>query len=35
MTDFLDRNGLSVDSRLVDFIETKALPGTGLDSAKF
>ena len=35
MTDFLDRNGLSVDSRLVDFIETKALPGTGLDSANF
>jgi malate synthase len=35
MTDFLDRNGLSVDSRLVDFIETKALPGTGIDSAKF
>ncbi|MBL0916621.1 MAG: malate synthase G, partial [Sphingopyxis sp.] len=35
MTDFLDRNGLSVDSRLVDFIEAKALPGTGLDSGKF
>ncbi|WP_422060250.1 malate synthase G [Sphingopyxis sp.] len=35
MTDFLDRNGLSVDSRLVDFIEAKALPGTGLDAGKF
>ena len=35
MTDFLDRNGLSVDSRLVDFIEARALPGTGLDAGKF
>ena len=35
MTEFLDRSGLSVDSRLADFIEARALPGTGLDVAKF
>ena len=35
MTEFLDRSGLSVDSRLADFIEARALPGTGLDAAKF
>ena len=35
MTEFLDRAGLSVDSRLADFIEARALPGTGLDAAKF
>jgi len=35
MTDFLDRNGLSVDSRLIDFVEQRALPATGLDAAKF
>jgi malate synthase len=35
MTDFLDRSGLSVDSRLADFIEVRALPGTGLDAGKF
>ena len=35
MTEFLDRSGLSVDSRLVSFIETKALPGTGVDTGKF
>ncbi|MBJ7438523.1 MAG: malate synthase G [Sphingopyxis sp.] len=35
MTDFLDRSGLSVDSRLADFIEARALPGTGLDAGKF
>ncbi len=35
MTDFLDRSGLSVDSRLADFIEMRALPGTGLDAGKF
>ncbi|HMO77391.1 MAG TPA: malate synthase G, partial [Sphingopyxis sp.] len=35
MTDFLDRSGLSVDSRLVDFVETKALRGTGIDAGKF
>ena len=35
MTEFLDRSGLSVDSRLADFVEARALPGTGLDTAKF
>ena len=35
MTEFFDRSGLSVDSRLADFIEQRALPGTGLDAAKF
>ncbi|RYD43607.1 MAG: malate synthase G [Sphingomonadales bacterium] len=35
MTEFLDRSGLSVDSRLIDFIEQRALPGTGRDTAKF
>lgn len=35
MTDFLDRSGLSVDSRLADFIAARALPGTGLDAGKF
>ena len=35
MTDFLDRSGLSVDSRLTDFIAARALPGTGLDADKF
>ncbi|AJA09921.1 Malate synthase G [Sphingopyxis fribergensis] len=35
MTIFLDRSGLSVDSRLTDFIEQRALPGTGLDADKF
>ncbi len=35
MTKFLDRAGLSVDSRLAEFIEARALPGTGLDTAQF
>lgn len=35
MTEFLDRSGLSVDSRLAAFIEQRALPDTGLDAAKF
>ena len=35
MTEFLNRSGLSVDSRLADFIEQRALPGTGLDVTKF
>ena len=35
MTEFLDRSGMSVDSRLADFIEARALPGTGLDAGKF
>ena len=35
MTEFLDRSGLSIDSRLVSFLEGQALPGTGIDPAKF
>jgi malate synthase len=35
MTEFLDRSGLSVDSRLAAFIEQRALPGTGLDASTF
>ena len=35
MTEFLDRSGLSVDPRLSDFIEQRALPGTGLDTDRF
>ena len=35
MTDFLDRHGLSVDSRLTSFIEDKALPGTGVAADQF
>ncbi|MGQ3101269.1 MAG: malate synthase G [Sphingopyxis solisilvae] len=35
MTEFLDRAGLSVDSRLAEFIEERALPGTGIDATKF
>ncbi len=35
MTEYLDRHGLSVDSRLTAFIEAKALPGTGLDTDRF
>src|SRR3546814_11640981 len=35
MTEFLARSGLSVDSRLVSFVEDKALPGTGIDAVKF
>ncbi len=35
MTEFLDRGGLSVDSRLVSFIEERAIPGTGVDAGAF
>ncbi|MCC2602431.1 malate synthase G [Sphingopyxis yananensis] len=35
MTDFLDRHGLSVDSRLTSFIEQQAIVGTGLDVDRF
>ena len=35
MNDFRDCHGLSVDSRLVDFVERQALPGTGLDADRF
>ena len=30
-----DRSGLQVDVRLAEFIESKALPGTGVDAAAF
>src|SRR3546814_11876584 len=35
MTVFLDRHGLSCDSRLARFVEDRALPGTGLDADRF
>jgi malate synthase len=35
MSDFLDRHSLSVDSRLIAFVEEKALSGTGLDADRF
>jgi len=35
MSDFIARNGLTVDPVLVDFIETKALPGTGVSAENF
>jgi malate synthase len=35
MTDRSDRNGLRVDARLAEFIEARALPGTGVDPARF
>ncbi|MGQ0563663.1 MAG: malate synthase G [Gemmobacter sp.] len=30
-----DRNGLQVDAMLADFVDTRALPGTGVDPAQF
>jgi len=35
MTEFLDRHGLSIDARLVDFVQDRALPATGLDADRF
>ncbi|MFN3845389.1 MAG: malate synthase G [Paracoccaceae bacterium] len=35
MTDRITIAGLKVDARLVDFIEHRALPGTGIDSSTF
>jgi malate synthase len=35
MTMFVDRAGLSVDARLADFVESRALPETGLEAAAF
>ena len=35
MTQRTDRHGLQVDTRMADFIETRALPGTGVDAAVF
>jgi malate synthase len=31
----VDRNGLAVDARLAAFVEARALPGTGVDPARF
>jgi malate synthase len=35
MTDYVDRAGLSVSKILADFIEQKALPGTGVNAGPF
>ena len=35
MTQRTERNGLKVDTRLADFIETRALPGTGVKADDF
>ncbi|MBU2957783.1 malate synthase G [Paracoccus sp. 1_MG-2023] len=35
MSERLDRHGLSVDAQLADFIETRVLPGTGVDADRF
>ena len=35
MTARSDKHGLQVDERLVDFIETRALPGTGISAEEF
>ncbi|TGD65137.1 malate synthase G [Tabrizicola sp. WMC-M-20] len=35
MTDRIAITGLKVDARLVDFVEKRALPGTGIDAASF
>ena len=35
MSGRIDKNGLSIDERLVTFIESEAIPGTGVDTLKF
>ena len=35
MAEFVQRNGLSVDSQLAEFIEQEALPNTGVDTDRF
>ncbi len=35
MADYVTRAGLSVDQRMVDFVEAEVLPGTGLDAQAF
>ena len=35
MTGRVDRNGLQVEQELADFIETQALPGTGVEASDF
>ena len=35
MVNRIEKNGLSIDSKLVDFIESEAIPGTEIDAEKF
>ena len=35
MSGRIEKNGLSIDERLVTFIESEAIPGTGVDTLKF
>ena len=35
MSDRIEKNGLSIDEKLVTFIESEAIPGTGIDIEKF
>ena len=35
MTDYIIRNGISIASVLADFVDSRALPGTGVDPARF
>ena len=35
MSGRIEKNGLSIDERLVTFIESEAIPGTGVDAQKF
>ena len=35
MTDYVEINGVSVDRQLLDFVNERALPGTGVDPEKF
>jgi len=35
MTDYVSRNGIRIDARLLDFVEQRALAGTGIDAPAF
>ncbi len=35
MSDRIEKYGLSIDAKLVDFMESEAIPGTGIDIQKF
>lgn len=35
MTDYLEINGLKIDQKLFDFVNQRALPGTGVDQDRF
>ena len=35
MSDRIKKNGLSIDKNLVTFIESEAIPGTGVNTDKF